>query len=107
MLLRVQRAEANGTFPAPDCFFVLACSSVRPASLSPCLSIIWIAGDRTISKIDGGFVVADKESGNPPRDTQRSLVILVDAQCQARKPNSLVAVELRIDSEARSNAIEV
>ena len=45
MMHGVQRAQAIAAFEAPNCFFVLACSSAGPASLSPCDSVIWIARD--------------------------------------------------------------
>src|SRR5215831_11453668 len=103
MKQRVQRAQANTAFKTPDCFFVLASISVGPASQSPCTSIIWIARDRAISEIDRVFVIIEKESISPIRDGQRSLVILVDTQCKARKPDCFVAAELRIDSKAQRN----
>ena len=78
----VQRAHANAAFKAPDCFFVLACSVVDPSSMVPRDVRIWIGRDRTINELDGGLVVADKVAGNQPGGAQRSLVILVEAQCE-------------------------
>src|SRR5215472_4788373 len=89
----VQRAHADAAFKAPDCFFVLACKLVDPSSMVPHDVRIWIGRDRTINEIDAGLVVADKQGGNQPGGAQRSLVILVEAQCQASQPNCFAAVE--------------
>ena len=92
---RVQRAHANAAFKAPDCFFVLACKSVDPSSMVPHDVRIRIGRDRTINELDGGLVVADKVAGNQPGGAQRSLVILVEAQCQASQPNCFAAIEFK------------
>src|SRR5215468_8436535 len=102
-----QRAHANGAFTAPDCFFVLACNLVDPSSNVPRGVKIWIGSDGTINEIDGGLVVADKHGGNQPGGAQRSVVILIEAQCQASQPNCFAAIELRIGRKAQGNVVEV
>src|SRR5262249_9348774 len=97
---RVQRAHAKAAFKAPDRFFVLACKLVDPSSMVPHDVRSWIGRGRTINELDGGLVVADKVAGNQPGSAQRSLVILVEAQCQASQPNCFAAVELRIGRKA-------
>src|SRR5215475_10974286 len=107
VLLWVYRVYVNGSFKAPERFLWQPRISIDPASVEPYPIRIGVERDRSVSHFDLTFTIGDHERRDCGSHRQRIWIIVVDARCQAKKPNCFLPVELRIGRIAIKDVLHV
>ena len=64
-------------------------------------------GPADVAHFDFTFIIANHERRGHGSHRYRVWITIVDAQCQAKKPNCFLALELRIDSIAPNDVLHV